>query len=549
MSKKYLAELIGDSFKKWQNKKILITAPTGIGKTTFILDKLIPFHAASNHKILVLCNRKLLRKQYLYALAQKFLSYTELVACIEIMTYQQLAECIRDGSYREILDNFSVICCDECHYFYADSDFNGFGTYVLLHVLIQECIRKQIIFMSATMDEVEPLIEGVINRRILKMYSDSQYEEQCTGFKDILRYDFNYLVDYGRVKCFYVPDLQTLCGELAKSSMKSLVFVDDKHMAEEMQQKFLNMNLPKKDVVTFNAENLEDGENSKIVEYLVMCNKLQPQVLITTSVLDNGVSIQDADVGNVVIITESQISFLQMLGRVRAESTECLNLYFLERPAEIFAKRERRLAQLMEKFEEVEKMNFDAKRLDFMHVIWEGSNKDLADVYRKIFVLGRYEYALPFEHTGRAYVQYGNECLRINYFAKEKLGANYLAEARFHAAAIMNPMNVAVQQLKWIGKAQEELVIINSSYRESQIRALREELLEICDYSLSELMKRKELLAKKYRKDIFSDVVSKTGSFSKEKLCKILERYRLELCETVSKDGTKRYSVVEKEEE
>jgi len=146
-------------------------------------------------------------------------------------------------------------------------------------------------------------------------------------------------------------------------------------------------------------------------------------------------------------------------------------------------------------------------------------------------------------------VQYGNECLRINYFAKEKLGANYLTEARFHSAAMLNPKNVAVQQMAWIGKEQEELVIIDSSYRESQIHALREELMEICDYSLSELIKKKEILAKKYRKDIFSDVVSKSGSFSKEKLCKILERYGLELCETVSKDGTKRYSVVEKEEE
>lgn len=549
MNKKYLADLIGDGYKTWGNKKVFITAPTGMGKTTFVLEKLIPFHAATKRKILVLCNRKLLRKQYFYDMARKFLNYTEMTECIEIQTYQQLAEFVKDGSYREFLNEFSVICCDECHYFYADSDFNGFGTYVLLHVLIQECIWKQMIFMTATMEEVSPLIEEVINNCILKVRIESQYEERCDGFKDILRYDFSHLVDYSRVNCIYAPDLQTLCGELVKSSKKAVVFVDDKSMAEEMQQKFWSMNLRKKDVVIFNAENLEDGENSRVVEYLVMCNKLQPQVLITTSVLDNGVSIQDADVGNVVIITESRISFLQMLGRVRAESTEYLNLYFLERTAEIFAKRERRLLQVMEKFEEVEKSNFDAKRLEYMHIIWDGSNKEMADMYRKIFVLGRYEYNLPFEHTGRAYAQYGKECLRINYFAKEKMGANYLAEARFHASAMLEPVNVAVDQIKWIGKSQEELGVITSSYRETQISALREELLEICDYSLSELMKRKELLAKKYRKDIFSDVVSKTGSFSKEKLCKILERYGLELCETVSKNGTKRYSVVEKEEE
>ena len=34
----------------------------------------------------------------------------------------------------------------------------------------------------------------------------------------------------------------------------------------------------------------------------------------------------------------------------------------------------------MEIYEEVEKTNFDAKRLEYMHVIWDGSNKAMADM-------------------------------------------------------------------------------------------------------------------------------------------------------------------------
>ena len=80
MSKKYLAELIGDSYKKWQNKKIFITAPTGMGKTTFILEKLLPFHVTANRKVLILCNRKLLRKQYWYSGAKVFELYR--ISCL-----------------------------------------------------------------------------------------------------------------------------------------------------------------------------------------------------------------------------------------------------------------------------------------------------------------------------------------------------------------------------------------------------------------------------------------------------------------------------------
>jgi flagellar biosynthesis GTPase FlhF len=41
---KYLADQIGEEYKNWKDDDIvLITAPTGIGKTTFILKILLPY--------------------------------------------------------------------------------------------------------------------------------------------------------------------------------------------------------------------------------------------------------------------------------------------------------------------------------------------------------------------------------------------------------------------------------------------------------------------------------------------------------------------------
>ena len=55
--------------------------------------------------------------------------------------------------------NVDTIVCDEAHYFYADSDFNGSGTFTLLQAIVYAGMKKTIIFMSATMEKVSPLAD------------------------------------------------------------------------------------------------------------------------------------------------------------------------------------------------------------------------------------------------------------------------------------------------------------------------------------------------------------------------------------------------------
>lgn len=549
MKKRYLSEIIGEEYKYWENKKILITAPTGMGKTSFILEKVLPYHNGRNRKILILCNRKLLRKQYLCALVRKFNCYSELCKSVKVMTYQQLAENIKNGTHKEVLDEFRVICLDECHFFYADSDFNGFGTFILLQVLISECIRKQMIFMSATMDEVKPLIENTINQCISKIRVGSKFEENCSGFRIIKEYDYAELADFQRVNCVYVPDVETLCGILASSDKKTIIFVDDKSMAEDMYQKFTRvLGVEKGRIAVLNADNLEDIDNSRVVEYLVMSNRLSVKILITTSVLDNGVSIHDEEVENLVIITNSKISFLQMLGRVRAESVDNLKLYFLQRQPEVFARREIRLVKTIEEIEKAEKNNCDRLRFNYLQTVWENSNPELAAIYKQILVWAKSEYNLFYNHSENVYVRYGNCSLCVNCFAKEKIGDVYLITARMHALAMDSPIRVVEEQMSWIGKEAQKLVVLNSTYEEKQLQVMKEELLRVKGFPLNDLKVFKESFCEKYRKEFFADIVVKNGSFSTEKLKKILEKFDLQLEISCEGDGTKRYSIVEKEE-
>ena len=61
---KYISEIIGETFKSWRkNEVVFIAAPTGSGKTMFVLYDLVEYAALQGDKVLYLVNRALLKDQ------------------------------------------------------------------------------------------------------------------------------------------------------------------------------------------------------------------------------------------------------------------------------------------------------------------------------------------------------------------------------------------------------------------------------------------------------------------------------------------------------
>lgn len=541
----YISELIGEKYRTWGKGKVFLTAPTGLGKTTFILSELLPYLQARKKKLLILCNRKLLRDQYWYAAVQKFDNYGELASAVDIMTYQSLAEVLKnDGSLKDVLFGYEVICCDEAHYFYADSDFNGFGTYVMLQALILTGLSRQMIFMSGTMKEVQPLISQTLKAAIEKRKSQLPYFPYEEYGREYML-DFSYLADYSRFECYYSEDIDTLCDVIAKDRKKTVFFIDNKKRAAEIKEKCIKQGkLNSAQIKIFNAENLEENCNQETVKKLVMCNSLEPQILITTSVLDNGVSIQDEEVGNAVIVTDSQISFLQMLGRIRAGYGERIKLIFLLRDVKEFEKKELKYEKDVHRIEEIDNIPIDLKRFKFLSVVWEQSDVELADFYRKILVCTKREFECYLGTSKKAELAYGDSKFCINNFAKEKIGNDYLLTSRFHVLAMKDSKNVIYEQMKWIGKEKGELAELTSDYWEKRRAEYRKDLLIPQKFTNEQMQEWKISLTEQHRKIFFSDIVEKNGSFSKEKLKKILARESMELIEDDS-DGRKTYSIEE----
>lgn len=538
--KNYISELVTmNEYATWlSGKKVMLVAPTGLGKTRFVLSKFLPFCISQRRKVAILCNRRLLREQYLYDLAETYTRYYIMNEQVQLFTYQTLAECIKQGKKLEkVLDDYDVIVCDESHFFYADSDFNVYGTFVLLQTLIRICIHKCMLFITATADEVIPLLDRTLEQ-CGKTYGIS--EEFCS-MKVI---DYSYLSDYSRFRCFFVEDVQSLCRRIGESPMKSIIFIDDKTKAESLRRNLMDMSEIKgKDIFILNAEVLDECSNNEVIQQLVVCHRILPKVLITTSVLDNGVSVHDADVENVVIATDSMLSFIQMLGRIRSESSVQCNLYLYPRDEKYYARRIEQTKGKMQKIAMLEQ-SIQLRKSDLVMQLWD----EVDTFYRNMAVLVEEAEIYYSCDVMPVRILCGDFVLAVNEFAKEKIGNMALAYRRFFKAAMHHQVEVAKAQIAWIGKTPDELVVLQSTYREERIQELKRRLLAIQNVSNEELQEIKSKLARDFREDLIGDIVTKNQSFSKGKFVEICECYDLKLIENKDLNGKKRYTVIEKED-
>ena len=555
MQKIYIMDKIGESeCRSWlDGKKIILNAPTGTGKTTFIIERILRLCQEKNKKALVLCNRRLLREQYGVDLAARYARYAELSEVVEVRTYQEMAKKLEfESGIKNILDDFDVVIFDEVHFFYADSDFNGMGTYILLLELIRQSYYKTVIMVTATLDEVLPLIEKTYSQceKKLELECDRSFGMELVHYsyqRNI--YDFGYLADYSRFSCYFVEDVETLASEIAKSEKKSVIFIDDKTKAESFKKLLMEKGkLPTEEVFLLNANVLDEKLGDRVIRTLTMANRVLPKVLITTSVLDNGVSIHDPDVGNIVLATESKLSFLQMIGRLRSESTENCRLYIYPRASDYY---EKRLQQYEEKMRAYKKLTEDVERAGSQEVSllyrgWYG-NDEKGEFLRNALILTKEETEYFNEKFQPICIKGWGFLLTVNAFAMEKTGNLLLATKEFLRLSYTESKKIAIRQIAWIGKTEDELHYVESSYKKEREEELITALLEIKNFTNGQLRNKKNEISREFRKDLLSDIVTKTASFSTEKLKRICEQYQLELIEGSAEDKTKRYTVERKQ--
>lgn len=549
--KNYIADLISqEEFSTWLGgQKILLHADTGMGKTTFITKSLLPYCKLRDKKMLILCNRRLLYRQYEATMAEIYRRYETMCAEVAIKTYQELAQCVQNGNtLKGMMREYDVIVADECHYFYADSDFNPVGTYVLLQALVLAAYTKTMIFMTATMGEVKPLLVETFAscRRLLEISQETRHQDFSDyHFRDRV-YEFHRDDGNDRFEALILPDTASICEHIAKSEKKSIVFIDDLNKAAELKKEIEKTGTFKTgEIAVLSAEYLENHPRDRIVANLCLTNKVTPRVIITTSVLDNGTSVHDFDVGTVVIATDSEISLKQMLGRVRGEEGQKIKLILYPRGVAYYDKRIEQIQQKLEWLQQIEsKMNYQSM-YSLLCDGWYG-NDEYSEFLRNMVVLTRWDHEYYKRDRMECYVTRNGEKMAMNQFALEKIGNLFNSYFILYKKELARPHGALFEELAWLGIREGEVEVQISSYLEEQKKKLMADLLTINGMDLDELKEIKEHISRTYRKSLLADILRKSGSFATEKLSEICNKFGLVL-QKETRFGRTIYTVYEDE--
>lgn len=346
----YLADRLGNSFEDWGNGTCeFIDAQTGCGKTTFILDYVLPHMAKNEKKILYLVNRSILEQQLEDDIKNK---RGQEQRFIDIMTYQFLEKQILTCQYENTNTNlmkeylsYDCVICDECHYFLSDATYNT-NTFLSFIWIIENFYNRIRVYMSATIADVRVLVEAYnknynmqrTNYMRLNIHSD---EEICESeYVDKIRIQSRIKRNYPYITVKVFRQQMEIIESIKKNSKeKWLIFVnnisDAKMLKKRIQKVFVG-----EDVDQIDASYDLSDETVQVVDDIVKSKTFSAKILIATSVLDNGVSLVDSSIKNIVISIDNEVEFIQMLGRLRCKSEEDKKiLYIGTQPLKLFSNR------------------------------------------------------------------------------------------------------------------------------------------------------------------------------------------------------------------
>lgn len=344
----YVSEVIKDNYENWNvGDCIFLEAPTGAGKTTFILKELLPFVNSLNMELLYLSNRFLLKEQIKQEIAEKqdlpaeltWLENVEEFDGITIMSYQKLQLlCQQEGYIWEMNRRYQYVVCDEIHYLLEDSAFNP---QIIWLVKFLKDISSCLVCISATLGELKERIvweKYGVNVRYMKWVRENDFSEYLmfpkrftTPMTLIYTTIHSYTIPAHSVveKVVYYAEQEQIIDAIGRSKLgeKWLIFQSNKSKAKELTKKLGDSAA----LIT-----AEDRENDTIAE-IIHEGKFSCKVLVATKLLDNGVSLKDSQLKNIIIDTISRTEFIQMLGRKRClNANDVVTLYIPQKSKKTF---------------------------------------------------------------------------------------------------------------------------------------------------------------------------------------------------------------------
>lgn len=542
----FVSEKIGLEYEKqWgAGDAIFIDAPTGSGKSYFILHDLLKYAMLNGRKILYLVNRKVLKKQI-----QREIDSSVAEICmklegrfvknyITVSTYQSIESQIQNydkcKQIEERLREYSYIVYDECHYFYADSNFNT-NTELSFDFLQLNCVNKVQIFISATLDIVENLIVDrgkSLTVGVSKVHHYNFFRPQGHGLDSVLKYKVKRRYDFVRIHTFNKQeDLKFIIQKNSRQNdYKWLIFTDSIKNGKILQKELVSDStedangLSKDDVVFIDAGYEKENEAAASVSTLVEEGYINKKVIIATPVLDNGISFFDNQLRNIVILSDTEEEFIQMLGRKRKDE-EKIDLYICKRSIEYFENRKvyvekiyvflnryygrhqyiRKMARMLQ--ENVEMSNNLLMRDKLRYELLKYNQNLLNDILSD---------TLTYECARKVCYAYNGEILMNEFSAKRVMNL------RFYYDEIIKKMEedenaFLKMQMGWMNKSVEEIDEIVATTEEELLNQYRERLKQGILLVLDGNMSKEDCIEfKKKNKDLILYFLDRNVSGQKD---------------------------------
>lgn len=377
MDKKMGLKPLEDDVALWTpGSPIMLDFPTGTGKNYFITHVLVPQAIAEGKNVLILSNRVALSVQQKLSLMKtddsrrvclthEGIRQLEDLGNVRVLTYQSLAAFINDWKNKDWMNRLKYVVADEAHFFVADARFNADCSY-LLHLVTSRFCRAIRIYLTATSwDVLLPLCEAE-KRNYLDMRPYKEWEPP----RSLIRYWIK--PDYHHIIPDFFTDYSTIIRKIREEPMsKWLIFVDSKEKGRELLDSLA-------DVAQYlDAEQKDSDTWCEVVEK----GRFDSQVLITTSVLDNGVNIQDDGVKNIVIASDDRTAFIQSIGRKRIQPGEVVNVWVWIPGEKQISGRYARCKQAIKWEEKFSLCSSREEKQDFLFEIWRHGDTDLIRLF------------------------------------------------------------------------------------------------------------------------------------------------------------------------
>ena len=374
---------------------------------------------------------------------------------------------------------YYYIIYDECHYFYADADFNT-SSIESFYYLTGYFKKETQIFMSATMEKMWGVISERVEKRLLPTITDNGVGGMSTARRDLKKFEYKVPINYDYIDLYYFEKFDEIPGIIADASKvkeKWLIFVDSIDKGKNLNDELLELTkddlkddgskekiYKKEDVIFIDARYENDDESKGSVEELKEKKLISKKIIITTSVMDNGISFEDKELRNIIIIADTQEEFIQMLGRKRQDGKK-VKVYICSRDISYFKQRYNSVDRILKDYDVY---NTYAKQVQGSFL---GQERMLDDMIANYY---KYNSLIKF-----CYAKMGQICW--NPFSIQKL-----TDLRTFYKAMCEEMGkdkhaFLKQQVSWLGVREDqakEFIRQTDDHRSEQMRKQLKERLD-----------------------------------------------------------------------